>query len=246
MAKETAEQKLLKLIESADAQSGSDSAAGSSVSSAPGAAQESPSANDAARAALQSVRGGGMPSVSLPSFGNIFSFFKRFELFSKSPSEYSLKDINKVLIILIVIIGLFFTKSLISGMRNAGQNFDFSYSGEPVNSSKIGLPSLRDLAQYVQVISQRNIFQPYEKKVMAEAEVPVENQKIKDKLQALRLVGISWLDSPDTATAMVEDQKTSITHFLRKGDSLGGVKVEEIYADRVKFRMGDETVSIGL
>lgn len=243
MAKETAEQKLLRLIEATDDAQGAPES-GAPAASAP-AAEAPQSGADVAQAALNSVRGGGMVSFSLPSPGRILASFKRLELFSKPPAEYSLKDINKILVIFIVVIGLFFTKSMISGMQTAGQDFDFS-QGKELSGAASSLPSFRQLGDYVQVISRRNIFQPYEKKVMAEAEEPVENQQIKDKFQALRLVGISWLDSPDTATVMVEDQTTSITHFLREGETLQGVKVERIYADRVKFSMGEETVSIGL
>jgi len=246
MAKETAEQKLLKLIESTDAQSGSDSGA-SQQPSAPAAAAESKSSGaSAAQAALQSVRAGGMPAVSIPSVGNFLSYFKQIELFSKSPAEYSLKDINKILVICIVVTGLFFFNSIVAGLKSAQQDMDFSRAQDVPGVAETALPTFQKVGDYVQVISQRNIFQPYEKKVVAKTEGPVENQQIRGKFEALRLVGISWLDSPDTATVMVEDQKTSITHFLREGESLQGVSVERIYADRVKFRMGEETVSVGL
>jgi type II secretory pathway component PulC len=106
------------------------------------------------------------------------------------------------------------------------------------------------LAEYASVVSERNIFHPFEKKVIEEKaaaeEVVVPNQKIKSKMVDFKIVGISWLDTPQSATVMIEDTKTQITHFLRAGENLQGVQVKTIYADRVILSYEGETLAVNL
>ncbi len=239
MAKDTAESKLLKLIEETDAK---DNAAN------PAAASASPDVSKV----LNSVSSVGVSGGALTPF-----FQKIIALFSggSSPSAASgLRFLNVVLVILIFMIGSFFVQDFSRGMQQSHEKVVYEVNQAVSDSQEMVLPTVRDVADYIAAISERNIFRPFEKKVEeAKVIVPLENQQIKDKLANFKLVGISWLNSPETATAMVEDKSRSITLFLKTGDDLSkssenlrGVTLDVIYADRVEFSFQGEKITLNL
>lgn len=74
----------------------------------------------------------------------------------------------------------------------------------------------------------RNIFRPG-------AKAPDEQKKesVPSPSQDLKLVGIAVEKNPDDSYAMVENERTKITFFLKKGESIEGMKVTEITEDRI-------------
>lgn len=67
------------------------------------------------------------------------------------------------------------------------------------------------------------------------------SSKLVEATQNLQLVGISWSDDPD---AMVEDTKAMKTFFVKRGQSVGEAKVENITREKVILRVGQETVDL--
>ena len=61
-----------------------------------------------------------------------------------------------------------------------------------------------------------------------------------------KLVGVAWLDVPESATVMLEDTGKHETHFLKEGDKIEDVKVKTIYTDRVVFSYANEEITIKL
>jgi len=60
-----------------------------------------------------------------------------------------------------------------------------------------------------------------------------------------RLTGISiYPDDPKRTFCMVEDLKKSVTVFLRVGDTLQGLTVEEIHAGGVVFKFGEQKIEL--
>ena len=237
MAKDTAESKLLKLIEETDAK---DKASGAPASAAPVAAASS----DATKI-LSSVSSVGVGAVSLPPFlQKIISIF----VSSSQPGQgFGLRLANKFLLLCVLVIGVFFVMDFSRGMKESQTPVVFDVKQSDFDVANQVLPSVKDVVDYIAAASQRNIFRPFEKKVEeAKVAAPVENQKIKDKVTNLKLVGISWLNTPETATAMIEDKSTSVTHFLKTGEDLQGVKVDIIYADRVEVSYQGEKMTISL
>lgn len=287
MAKETAEQRLLKLIEAADAKA---TVAAPPPAAAPVAA---PAPAPAARQVLSSVSSVGVSSP--PALEGLLGMFRRPGS-SETPEDIGLKMANRLLVVVVIGIGVFFIADFTKGMKASKKEVNFAIpkskpskkqaavrkqkppedgsivrsifdtekdfqvdrsqavpetdaldeSGHNAELSDAMIP--RDVAEYVAAVSRRNIFHPLEKKAEEELKVaaPSENQKIRERITNFKLVGVSWLDSAESATVMVEDQKTSVTHFLKTGDYLEGVKVETIYADRVVFSYQGETVTINL
>lgn len=238
MAKDTAESKLLKLIEETDAKDKSSGAA-------PAAAAPAVAAAGDATNVLNSVSSVGVGAISLPPF-----LQKIFSLLAGSPQAgqgFGLRMANQLLLVLVLAIAVFFVMDFTRGMKESQVQVAFDVKQADFNSDDEVLPSVKDVADYITAVSQRNIFRPFEKKVEeTKVAAPVENQKIKDKVTNLKLVGISWLNSPETATVMIEDKSTSVTHFLKTGEDLQGLKVDVIYADRVEVSFQGEKITINL
>ncbi len=241
MAKETAEQKLLKLIEATNAQDGP--AESTVVAAAP--AQE-------AQRMFESVRGTGPGGAFvLPSlFGNLKSNFN-ISLPAFDVRNMTLREVNWMMAFVVVAIAINFGLGLTRHFQEAKR--EVAIDEQPaVTFRKESLPIFGELGQYLASISSRNIFQPYEKKVVEaamEQQIPIEILGIKrvvEKTRELRLVGISWLDSPETASAMVENANSGVTYFLRIGDKVNEVLVKAIYADSIVVEYQSEQLELKL
>lgn len=244
MAKDTAESKLLKLIEETDAKD--------KASSPQTAASSDAAVSAAASQVLNSVSAVGVGSIAIPPFlKKILAVFSR----SVQPSAGSgLRLVNQILVVLILALGMFFMKDFSRGVKESQSVVSVEVKQKSFDLEGEVLPSVADVANYVAVVSERNIFRPFEKKVEeAKALAPLENQQIKDKLENFKLVGISWFNTPDTATAMIEDKGRAVTFFVKTGDdlsksseSLTGVSLDVIYADRVEFSYQGQKLMINL
>ncbi|HPN72952.1 MAG TPA: hypothetical protein PKZ41_03045, partial [Candidatus Omnitrophota bacterium] len=112
----------------------------------------------------------------------------------------------------------------------------FDFSAKPFSDDK-------GEEYYLKKTAERNIFRMGYKAPEPEPEVPVERETryspvpaITEMTQDLRLVGISWSERPD---ALIEDSKAFRTFFVREGQMIGEVKVEQILKDRVVLRYGE-------
>lgn len=238
MAKDTAESKLLKLIEETDAKDKTANPA------APAAA--SPDVTKV----LNSVSTVGVGSVSLPPFlQKILSAFT-----AKPGAGFGLRFFNQVLLFVILGVGVFFVMDFSKGMKQSQVEVAYEVVQSEDDGKEVALPTINDVVDYIATVSSRNIFRPFEKKAEeAKIVAPLENQRIKDKVVNFKLVGISWLSTPETATAMIEDKATSVTYFLKTGDDFGkmkqdlqGLKIDVIYADRVEFSFQGEKLTMNL
>ena len=243
MAKETAEKKLLKLIESTQSQETAtatpDAAAATAV----------PAANEAQKV-LDSVRGSGISKLKLslpPFFGQMLGFFKGGGLTLAGPGSFGLKDINKVLPVGIVVVAGFLFLSFFSGWNKVNKGINFPAEAPPANKDEFA-PHFRELQEYIGAIARRNIFQPFEVKAAetetagAETAMTPMDEHTKD----LKLVGISWLDTPESASAMFENTQSGVTYFLKSGEQINNVTVKQIYADSVVITFGGEEMEMRL
>ncbi|HPB68629.1 MAG TPA: hypothetical protein PKU74_06960 [Candidatus Omnitrophota bacterium] len=250
MAKETAEQKLLKLIEATEAQD-------KTPSSAEPAAVRGPSTSLEAQKTLSSVQSIGLATITLPSFvGQLMNVLRDPSTLAQLPQTLSIKELNKVLLILVLLIGIYFVSDFSKGMKAAQK--DIRLDETPLTAAEsVGLGTVgdllgqyvKDISQYMALVSYRNIFQPYERKVEVADEVVEEflpNQQIAEKVNQFKLVGISWRETPDSVMVMIEDNQTQVTHFLKSGEEFQGVRVETIYADSVEFSYNGEKMNVKL
>lgn len=230
--KETAEQKLLRIIE--------DGGGAPAAGAEPQVAVASTAAQDIAAA----VKGTG---ISIPPVFGVLS--EKLQALSGTllGKSFGLKQLNTLLIILIVcaavVLGAFYKSE--SGMVDKAVHF--SKMIEPSEAASVirVLPQYEPLASFLEVILKRNLFRPYEKKEEVVTDVPTGSEKVAAKVKELKLVGISWLDAPDSASVMVENAEGT-TFFLKAGDTVSDVLVKKIYADRVIFSYDDQEMEVRL
>lgn len=233
MAKETAEQKLLKIIESTDAQS-------------KGAASGASSADSAAQAVANSVKGTGMSFSIPPVFGSLFSFFKKDG--SQPALAFGLKEFNQAVILVVLLVFVLFVMDLSRGLRSSSRNLNFSMPQQTVNLAENIIPQPAQIEEYLEIVSRRNIFQPFEKKEEDAVVVlaPKETRRVVERTKDLKLVGVSWLDTADSASALIENTQSGMTYFLRTGDKVNEVIVKQIFADSIIVSYEGEEIKLNL
>jgi len=245
--KETAEQKLLKLIESGGqpARPGGVSTATTVASGRtagePAALTES---ETVAKKIAQSVRDATLPSLKVPTFlKNLGRFFKRP---GTAHLGVGLRESNAALVFLSLILAAVLVVKLTMAINVNKRNIVVKVDTKINRTGEISLPSAKEVTHYLDSISERNIFKPYDGKTATEIVVPVGTRKVAGKTEKLKLRGISWLDSPETASVMIEDTETGITYFLRQGEQVKDVVIKEIFADQVILTYEGEEMAIRL
>ena len=108
------------------------------------------------------------------------------------------------------------------------------------------IPKVQAVSYYASEVKRRNIFQPYEEKTTTGVVTTgiSKDSPIVRKTKNLRLVGISWLDTVESASAMIEDTEKNMTYFLKKGEKMGDIIVKTIYADSVALGYENEEIII--
>ena len=230
MGKETAEQKLLKLIETP---SPSDSAKTPGQEAASQIAQSVHSHGSfglAIPAVLRSFLGLGKPSSGVP-----------FQL------SFGLREINKALLAASLAIFVFLAVDFLNGTKSLQKKIDVAVDFNAAKTSSNIILPVKNLSDYLALVENRNIFQPFEKKAVEEKPaVPSPVQKIVTLTEKLKLVGVSWLDSAKTASVMIEDQESGITYFVHQGEKVKGLTVKTIYANQVVLTYEGEEITIRL
>ncbi|MEI6438246.1 MAG: hypothetical protein WCO69_05810 [Candidatus Omnitrophota bacterium] len=200
--KETAEQKLLKIIEASKK------------------AQSASKADAPARPAAQSSR-------------------RQF--------TFNVRQFNILLVICLVASALFFGYELKIGLSLTAEQVDYAVeNGGSKDMTNLFVPQMKSLGYYLDKVNSRNIFQPYEAKVDVKTAAPSALVALQKKMEKFKIVGIAWLDVPESATVMLEDTSTHMTHFLKEGDKVEDVIVKIIYTDRVVFSRANEEITIKL
>ncbi len=239
MAKETAEQKLLKIIEATDAQQ----------SAAPaGGVATAPPAPDAVQQVADSVKTAKV-SFQLPPFvENLLAPFKKDSASAGGALSVGLREINSLLMVVIAAVLTFFVFNFLKDMQYSKQNFSYSAAAKRAAVSDNLIPAFNDISEYLNVVSRRNIFQPLEKKEeeFVETTAPQDIRQIVEQTKDLKLVGVSWLNTRDSASALIENTNSGITYFLKQGDTINGTVVKEIYADSVILTLEGDNFKLNL
>ena len=158
------------------------------------------------------------------------------------------RTVNRVLMVLFVIAVLLVLNELVSGQNFLSKSQDIQIDKKMTKSvmnESNTIPSISGVEYYTAETKKRNIFQPFkEGDSKSVVEVSGENQRMADQVQNLRLVGISWFETVDSASVMIEDVDKKTTYFLMKGDKMGDIYVKTIYADSVKLGHDNEEIII--
>lgn len=155
-------------------------------------------------------------------------------------SFFELKSINKILELFLVVLVIIFINNLISFAQISHRVLDLKFKPKELKSLSLEskIETKPSLSSYLEKLTQRDIFSIVLKK--EDIESP-PSPKIIEATQHLKLVGISWSNDPD---AMIEDTKAMRTFFVKRGQVIGEIKVEEIYKDKVLLSYGGEKIEL--
>lgn len=229
--KPTPEEQLLKLIENPEA-----------AKSAPGNASKG---EGAVKQALKT-----RPAFSFSKIAGIFDYWKAHwtktqsaqSLHESLRTESYIRSFNFFLIAGIMAAAIYLILDL-TVLKEDQEQFLSSVSTQdslyPIRNEKKEISAVPDLDHYHEMIERRNPFlsplaaptpAESEEKPKAAVEGPAPN-KVTEKAGKLNLVGISW--SADNPLAMIEDTESGKTFFLRAGQEINGLKVQEIQKEKV-------------
>jgi hypothetical protein len=160
-------------------------------------------------------------------------------LFVDKRNQLNLKLLNALLLSCCAALAVRFAY-IVNGACKKMNAIDFRLTSEPGTDLREKVV-LKKLEYYLEKVKKRDIFRMG---VAARPENVIEagpSSKALEATQNLRLVGISWSDDPD---AMVEDVKAQKTFFVKKGQAIGEIKVENITKDKLFLRVDREVVEL--
>ena len=159
--------------------------------------------------------------------------------------SFSIAVLNQMLWLGIAVCVVLLVLEMRSGFSLLNSSVDFpDENGMSQSVAETALPSGKNVSYYLDKVSARNIFRPYEGQASKAGGVLKET--LTKRLARYKLVGIAWLDLPETASVMIEDTKDKTTYFLKQGEQLEGVTVKAIYTDRAVFSYENEETIIKL
>lgn len=148
-----------------------------------------------------------------------------------------IKKANMMLTAFVVGAGVWFAVNTSFLMTRLGRLPDLESLAVRSTSANPWAPAtqLKSIAYYKEKVQMRDLFrlggQPAASSEFGGA--PSESAakaKVQEVLARFKLVGISWSANPD---AMIENSDEKKTYFVKRGQSLGDVKVEAIFKDKV-------------
>jgi len=172
----------------------------------------------------------------------------------KPPIKFTFEKINKALLAVFLIVfvytvcdlGVFVIPHLMTMASKRYADLDSKEKPLPVGEESIFQKAAQPqpLTYYMQDIEKKNVF----KSAIAEQTAAVnQTQEVKVKLdemaKGLVLKGIVAGEAPE---AVIEDTKSGKTYFLKQGEKIGDVSVEEITDTRVRIGFGEQSAELVL
>lgn len=155
-----------------------------------------------------------------------------------------IKRINGIVGLLCLVMGGFFVTHSVMLSSKLNRLPSFSFQGESVEKWKSlkQASQLKALNYYMEKVRSRDIFK-LGRVSTALTLVPQGLSKAEEEaIEAkYKLVGISWSDNPD---AMIEDVEGGKTHFLKRGQVIGDLKVRAIFKDKVVLEYKGQEIEL--
>lgn len=187
----------------------------------------------------------GVSFLSLGGLRGRFEFLKDILAKGFKKEDINVKSINKILIIILAIVFVGVVVDIGSSSVGLKKQMEgaFSISSVSVISDFKEKSFLKDASYYLDKTKQRDIFNRVSKVRVKEIEIKGISQvkEIAEKTVNFKLVGISWSDNPDV---MIEDTKIKKTFFLKRGDMIGNILVDEIYPEKVVLNYQGQTIEL--
>ncbi len=162
-----------------------------------------------------------------------------------APRELHFNLINRGLMVLLI----FLVAAIAFNMNRVQPSLKALFSqvvaSRPLAGEEQALASLRPLADYVREVEKRDLFHPVPppkpkgpepKAALVKPPGPTPLEILREKATALKLVGISWGETP---IAMIEDTIKRETSFFKAGQFINEIQVKAILKDRAVLSYGD-------
>ena len=162
-----------------------------------------------------------------------------------APRELHFNLINRGLMVLLI----FLVAAIAFNMNRVQPSLKALFSqvvaSRPLAGEEQALASLRPLADYVREVEKRDLFhpvpppkpkEPEPKAALVKPPGPTSLEILREKATALKLVGISWGETP---IAMIEDTTKRETSFFKAGQFINEIQVKAILKDRAVLSYGD-------
>ena len=159
-----------------------------------------------------------------------------------------LRKINRAVKMMTAGVAIYLSGAIVYEVVNVNHSYESDFKMSPkeiaepptVETKKID-PSL------FEEVEKRNIFIPQEKRALeAAGQQPQSNPiRLVELIKDLRLTGISINPEDDAKSyCMIEDIKKNITSFLRAGDMISGLKVDQITSDEIVLKNQNDSIEL--
>lgn len=193
-----------------------------------------PSAEEKLLKILEKSQASSPAAAAAPSAAATSSKKKRFNI--------GLKQINPILIVLVICSVFFLVYQIQQGVQLLQMDVVVEADNQFVSSEAVStVPRANSVEFYLSQFERRNIFTPY-KQTASVAGQSTSSEGLAIRMAKYKLVGVAWLDLPESASVMLEDSESGLTHFLREGEKIEDVTVKTIYVDRVVFSYENEEI----
>ena len=160
--------------------------------------------------------------------------------FKSGLREPNLKVLNKVFLVISVVLLSYSIMDFVFSRPDIEEVYRKGRLVKERRPLRKPAEELRPFLHYLEVVRRRNIFSPV---VLKEAEKPeVKKKRLQEMAKDLSLVGISW--DHKEPVAMIEDKKEKKTYFLKKGQKINKLKIEDILKDRVILSFQGEKIEL--
>lgn len=153
----------------------------------------------------------------------------------------SLETVNRILIILTVLAGIYFGLTLVfGGIKLAGVKHHIrGLEAKGAAAEPTVEMSAPRVAAVDPALSNRNIFQPAGAVASGDGGASVVSVS-----SSYRLVGIAAAADPSDTYVMVENTQTKLTYFLQYRQPVEGLELERILEDKVIVKIGGKSVEL--
>lgn len=237
----TPEQRLLKLIEDPQAaikapRSEAAKAKGPVAGPEKKKAPSKPSVNLAAMLSPEAIRGK-------------IEYAKDFLVgVSKGDTEkVSVAQISRLVQWIVIGFGIYLAAAVIYEVCLAYKDYGSEFKAEPKEMAEIaGSEGKMVDPNLFEEVEKRNIFVALEKRQSFEAvEIQETPLKLVELTKDLKLAGISLNEKDPARTfCMIEDLKKNVTNFLKVGDTISGLRVDQINHDGIVLKHQKESIEL--
>lgn len=162
----------------------------------------------------------------------------------KKGLSFQVQHLNAILILAVLASVAYMGYEIKMGMDLLASNIDITVNKKVETFGKDVLSNPKNVEYYLSRFENRNVFTPFEEEVVENANADV--QTLETKMNKYALVGVAWLDVPESASVMIENKENGETHFLQEGDKIDDVTLKIIYIDRAVFGYENEEIVIKL